>query len=57
MWMLQEIFHAVFESTKSRFCWGNCASTEMHGKILKIIANLKSGVYDAINPVIEVSSM
>ena len=52
MCMLNEIFHTMFESKESSFCWGIHVATEAHGEILNIIASLDSGVHDSTNPVI-----
>ena len=57
MWMVDGIFHAMFESKESRFCWGIHVSTKVHGETLEIISSLDSGVHESINPVIEWSSM
>ena len=52
MCIVHEIFHAVFEIKKSRFCWVIHVSTEMHSKILKIMASLNSDFPEATNLVI-----
>ena len=57
MWMVREIFHAMFEINKIRLCWVIHVATEMYSEILKIIASLSSGVHDYTNPVIEGSSI
>ena len=53
MWVVHEIFHAMFEIKESRFYWQINVSTEVHGEILNIIASLDIYVHDATNPVIE----
>ena len=57
MWMLYEIFHAMFESKKYRFYWCIHVSTEAHGDILNIIVSLDSAVHESTKPVVEWSSM
>ena len=47
MWMLYELFHAMCESNKSRFCWYIRISTEAHCVILNIIASLDSDVHES----------
>ena len=50
--MVHDIFHAIFESNKSRFCWCINVATETHGKILKVISSFNSDVHEYTNPVI-----
>ena len=57
MCMVHDIFHSVFEINESGFCSVIHVSTEIHGKVLNIVAGLNSGVYEATNPLIEVSSV
>ena len=57
MWMLHEVFHTMFESNKSRFCWCIHISSDSYCKILMIIASLDSDVHESTNPVIYWSSM
>ena len=52
MWMLHEIFHAMFEINKGRFCWCIRIAAEAHCEILKIIASFYSDVHESTNPVI-----
>ena len=52
MWMVHEIFHAMFEIKERRFCWCIHVATEAHCGIFKAIARLDSDVHDYINPVI-----
>ena len=52
MWMVHEIFHAMFEIKERRFCWCIHVATEAHCGIFKAIARLDSDVNDYINPVI-----
>ena len=51
--MVHEIFHAMFETKESRFCWCIPVSTAAHGEILKTIASLDSDLHEATSPVIE----
>ena len=53
MWMMNEIFHAMYESKEIRLCWGIHVSTETHGKVLNIIACLDSDIHEVTNQVIE----
>ena len=55
--MVHGIFHEMYKSKESGFCWGIDVSTETHGKVFKIVVSLNSDVHGATNPVIEVSSM
>ena len=55
--MVHEIFHVMYESKESGFCWGIHVATDTNGKVLKIIAILNSDVLEATNRVIEGSSM
>ena len=48
-WMVHDIFHAMFDRNKIRFC---CVATETHGKILKVISSFNSDVHEYTNPVI-----
>ena len=57
MWMVHEIFHAMYKIKEIGFCWGIHAATEAHGKVLNIVASLDSDVHEATNPVIEGSYM
>ena len=57
MWVVHEIFHAMFEIKESRFYWQINVSTEVHGEILNIIASLDGAVHEYNNPVIDLSSM
>ena len=57
MRVVHEIFNAMFEGNKIRFCWGIHISDYIHGKVLNIIAYLDSAVHEVTNPVIEVTSM
>ena len=57
MWMVHEIFNAMFESKEVKFCWCIHLDTEAHGEIFKIIASLDSGFHEATNHVIEWYSM
>ena len=52
MWMVHEIFHAMFYSNKGSFYWCIHISDDMHCEILKMVASLDSGVHDSTNPVI-----
>ena len=53
MRVVHEIFHAMFESKEGRLSWSIHISTEIHGKVLKIIACLDSDVHEATKPVID----
>ena len=53
MWMVHEIFHAMSNSKEIWFCWGIYVATDVHGKVLNIVASLDSDVHEATNPVIE----
>ena len=53
MWMVHEIFHAMFESKKICLCWCVHVFTEAHGDILKIIACLDGDVHESTNLVME----
>ena len=55
--MLHEIFHAMYESKEVSLYWVVHTVTEMHGKVLNIVAILNSDVYESTRPVVEVSSM
>ena len=57
MWMVHEIFHAMFEIKESSFCWVVLVYNDRHCEILKIIASLNSDVHESANSVVEVSSM
>ena len=57
MWMVHDIFHAMFEIKERRFCWGVHIATDAHGDILKNVASLDSDVHESTNPVIEGSSI
>ena len=52
MWMVHEIFHAMSNIKEVGFHWGIHVATEMHGKVLKIVASFNIGVHEATNPVI-----
>ena len=52
MWMVDEIFHFMFDMKKGRFCWCIHKSTGAPCEILKIIPSLDSGVNESTNPVI-----
>ena len=51
--MMHDVLHAMSDSKERGLCWGINVSTEMHGKILKIIESLNSDVHESNNPVIE----
>ena len=53
MCMVHEIFHAIFEGKKIRFCQCIHVSTEAHCEILKVVASFNSYVNDSTNPVIQ----
>ena len=57
MWMVHEIFYAMFDIKESGFCWGINVTTDQHGDIMKIILSLDSNVHDSTNPVFEGSSL
>ena len=57
MWMVDNIFHAMFYTKEIRFFWGVPVATEAHDEILKVVASLDSDVHESTNPVIEGSSM
>ena len=57
IWMVHEILHVMFDIKKIMFCWFICVATEVHCKILKVIASLNSDFHESTNPVIEWSSM
>ena len=57
MRVLNDILHAMSEDKELRFCWGIHITTQAHGEILKIISCLDSDVYEATNPMIEVTPM
>ena len=52
MWMVNDVFHVIFESKESRFCWGINVATEAHGEILNIIESLDIYVHESTNQVI-----
>ena len=52
MWVVHEVFHAMFEIKKGMFCWCIHTATEAHCEILKIITSLESDVHESTNPVI-----
>ena len=53
MWMVDEIFHAIFEIKEIRVCWLIHVSTKLHNDILNIIESLNSDVHEATKSVIE----
>ena len=55
--MVHGIFHAVSENKEGRLCWGIHVVTEMHAKVLNIIASLNIDVHEVNNPVVEGSPM
>ena len=52
MRMAHDIFHAMFDIKKIRFCLCIHVATEAHCEILYIIANLDSDVHESKNPVV-----
>ena len=57
MRMVHEIFHAMFQSKKVRFCWCVHIATESRCEVLKIVAILDSDGNYSTKPVIQGSSM
>ena len=53
MWVAHEVFHVIYQSNESGFCWGIYVSTDTHGNILNITASLNSDVHNPTNTVIE----
>ena len=53
VWMVHEIFHAIFESKERRLFWCIRVSNEAHWEILKIIESLDSDVHESTNLVID----
>ena len=53
MWMVHDIFYAMFKSKASRLCLCIHVATEAYGEILKTIVSLDSNVHDYINSVME----
>ena len=53
MWILHDIFHDIYDSKWNRLYWVIIVSTEMHGKMLNIIASLNSAVHESTIPVIK----
>ena len=52
MWVVSKILHAMSDSKDVRFYWHIHLSTDMHGKIISIVAILNSDLHDTTNPVI-----
>ena len=57
MIVVHDIFHAMSKGKNHRLFWGIHITIKSHGKVLKIIACLNSGVHEATNAVIEVTTM
>ena len=57
MSVVHDIFYAMSDGNKCRFCWGIHITTQSHGELLKIIACLDSDVHESTNPVIELTPM
>ena len=53
MWMVHEIFHAMFDIKENRFYCGIHLATEAQGEILKSISILDSDVNDSTNAAIK----
>ena len=57
MWMVNKIFHAMYDIKESGLYWGIHVSTETHGRVLIFVPSLNSDVNEANNPVIKGYSM
>ena len=53
MWMLHDILYNMVDRKVNMFYWGIHMATEMHGKVLNIIAIMNSGKHDSTNPLIK----
>ena len=56
-WCMRYILHSMYQIKEGRLCWGIHIATEMHDKLMKIVASLKMDVNENTNPVIDGSSM
>ena len=57
MWMVNKIFHAMYDIKEIGLYWGIHVSTETHGRVLIFVPSLNSDVNEANNPVIKGYSM
>ena len=57
MWMVNLLFHAMYQCKECWFCWSINVSTQWHGMILKVIVYFNSNIHENSYPVVELYYM